>query len=102
MNWNEHILSRKAKAEKINIVKCLTHTKWEVEDQGNLLTIHKMIILSTLRYREEAYGSASKAVLKKLEPTHSRGIRLTQCLQSAAPRTLYAKQGYPHTPTIEI
>jgi hypothetical protein len=35
-----------------------------------------MIILSTLRYGEEAYGSASKAVLKKLEPTHNRGIRL--------------------------
>jgi hypothetical protein len=35
-----------------------------------------MIILSILRYGEEAYGSASKAVLKKLEPTHNRGIRL--------------------------
>jgi hypothetical protein len=35
-----------------------------------------MIILSTLRYGEEAYGSASKAMLKKLEPTHNRGIRL--------------------------
>jgi hypothetical protein len=38
--------------------------------QGNLVTIYKMIILSTLRYGEEAYGSTSKAVLKKLEPTH--------------------------------
>jgi hypothetical protein len=35
-----------------------------------------MIILSTIRYGEEVYGSASKAVLKKLEPTHNRGIRL--------------------------
>jgi hypothetical protein len=49
----------------MNIIKCLAHTKWEAD----LLTIHKMIILSTLRYGEEAYGSASKAVLKKLEPT---------------------------------
>jgi hypothetical protein len=45
-------------------------------DQEKLLTIHKIIILSTLRYGEEAYGSASKAVLKKLEPTHNRGTRL--------------------------
>jgi hypothetical protein len=44
-------------------------------DQGNLLTIYKMIILSTLSYGEETYGSAS-SVLKKLEPTHNRGIRL--------------------------
>jgi hypothetical protein len=28
MNWNEHILSKKVKAEKININKCLAHTKW--------------------------------------------------------------------------
>jgi hypothetical protein len=34
------------------------------------------MILSTSRYGEEAYGSASKAVLKKLEPTQNRGIRL--------------------------
>jgi hypothetical protein len=47
-----------------------------VADQGNLLAIHKMIILSTFRYGEEAYGSASKAVLKKLEPTHNQRIRL--------------------------
>jgi hypothetical protein len=86
MSWNEHILSTKAKAEKINIIKCLAHTKWEA-DQGNLLTIHKMIILSTLRYGEEAYGSAAKA------DWHWK------CLQSAAPTTLYAKQGYLHSPT---
>jgi hypothetical protein len=36
-----------------------------------------MIVLGTLRYGEEAYGSATKAVLKKLEPTHNRGIMLT-------------------------
>jgi hypothetical protein len=58
----------------MNIIKCLAHTKWAA-DQGNLLIIHKMIKLSTLKYGEEAYGSASKAVLKKLEPTHNRGIR---------------------------
>jgi hypothetical protein len=66
MDWNEHILT-----------SCLAHSKWGGgTDQENVLTIHKMIILRTLRYGEEAYGSASKAVLKKLEPTHNRGIRL--------------------------
>jgi hypothetical protein len=38
--------------------------------------MHKMIILSTSRYGKEVYVSASKVVLKKLEPTHNRGIRL--------------------------
>jgi hypothetical protein len=37
-----------------------------------------MIVLGTLRYGEEAYGSATRALLKKLEPTHNRGIELAQ------------------------
>jgi hypothetical protein len=40
------------------------------------LKVHLMILLGTLRYGEEAYGSATEAVLKKLQPTHIRGIRL--------------------------
>jgi hypothetical protein len=36
-----------------------------------------MIVLGTLRYVEEAYGSATEAVLKKLKPTHNRGIRFS-------------------------
>jgi hypothetical protein len=35
-----------------------------------------MIVFSTLRYEEDAYGSASQAILKKLEPTHNRGLKL--------------------------
>jgi hypothetical protein len=35
-----------------------------------------MIILSTLRYGETAYGPASKEVLRKLDPIHHRGVRL--------------------------
>jgi hypothetical protein len=30
-----------------------------------------------MKYGEEAYGSATEALLKKLEPTHKRDIRLT-------------------------
>jgi hypothetical protein len=36
-----------------------------------------MTILSTIRYGEDVYGSASNAVLK-FEPTHNRGIRMAQ------------------------
>jgi hypothetical protein len=35
-----------------------------------------MIILSTIRYGEKVYGSASNAILNKLEPTHNKEIRL--------------------------
>jgi hypothetical protein len=29
----------------------------------------------TMRYGETAYGTASKAVLRKLDPIHHRGVR---------------------------
>jgi hypothetical protein len=66
MTWNEYIFYAKAKAEKkMNIIKCLSHTKWEA-DQQNLIKIHCMVVLSAIRYGEEAYGSASQTVLRKL------------------------------------
>jgi hypothetical protein len=76
ITWNAHILYAKAKAEKkINIIKCLRHTKWGAEQQ-NLIKIHCMVILSTIRSGEEAYGSASQTALRKLKPTHNRGLKL--------------------------
>jgi hypothetical protein len=61
MNWLEHIKNTKARVEKkINIMK------WEA-DKGSGITLNN---------GKEAYGLATKAVLKKLEPTHNRGIRL--------------------------
>jgi hypothetical protein len=35
-----------------------------------------MIVLSTLRYGEEAYGSASCVVLRQLDAVHHKGVRL--------------------------
>jgi hypothetical protein len=66
--------------KKMNLIKCLSHTKWGA-DQENLIKIHRMIILSTLRYGEEAYGSASHAILKKTR-TH------TQQRVKVSPRTI--------------
>jgi hypothetical protein len=76
MNWLKHFGNTKARAEKtINIIKYLAHTTWG-GDQGSLLKVHQMIVLGTLRYGEETYGSATEAVLKNIKPTHNRGIRL--------------------------
>jgi hypothetical protein len=35
-----------------------------------------MIVLTTLRYGEEAYGSASCAILRQLDAVHRKGLRL--------------------------
>jgi hypothetical protein len=69
MNWNKHFQDAKERTgKKLNLTKCLSQT--------TLLKIHQMIILSTLRYGETACGSASKAVLRKLDPIHHIGVRL--------------------------
>jgi hypothetical protein len=40
------------------------------------LWIHQTIVLSTLRYGEEAYGSTACAVLRQLDAVHPKGVRL--------------------------
>jgi hypothetical protein len=72
-----HIQDAKERAgKKLNLTKCMmSHTSWGA-NQKTLLKIHQMIILSTLRYIETAYGSASKAALRQLDPIHHRRVRL--------------------------
>jgi hypothetical protein len=48
--------------------------KWGA-DQGMLLRLHEMMILSALEYGSASYGSASNAKLKRLEPEHNKGLR---------------------------
>jgi hypothetical protein len=41
-----------------------------------LLRVHEMMALSALEYGSAAYGSASNAQLKRLEPIHNKGLRI--------------------------
>jgi hypothetical protein len=76
LNWKEHIKAIKARAtRKLNQLKNLSHTSWG-SDQKTLLRIHQMIVLSTLKYREKVYGSASCVVLRQLDAVHHKGVRL--------------------------
>jgi hypothetical protein len=56
-------------------LKCLAGMKWGA-DQGMLLRVHEMMVLSGLEYGNAAYGSASSAQLKRLEPVHNKGLRI--------------------------
>jgi hypothetical protein len=63
-------------------------------DQGNLLTIHKMIILSILRYGAEAYGSASKARTNP-QPRNKTGTdSIYSAEQSAIINAIYFTSNY--------
>jgi hypothetical protein len=77
LNWKEHIKDVKdvkARAtKKLNLLKSLS--LWG-SDQKTLLQIHQTIVLSTLRYGEEDYGSASCAVLRQLNEVQHKDVRL--------------------------
>jgi hypothetical protein len=55
MNWNKHIQDAEERARKKTQaeLECLSHMNWRA-DQKMLLMIHRMVILSTLRYSETA------------------------------------------------
>jgi hypothetical protein len=70
-NWRAHIFDAKARAlKKLNIIKSLSHTSWGSD---------QLTILPTIRYGEVAYGygSATKAILKRLDPVHHKGVSLS-------------------------
>jgi hypothetical protein len=74
LNWKEQIKNVKARVtKKLNLLKNLFHTSW---GSDTLLQIYQMTVLATLPYGEEAYGSASCAVLRQLDAVHHKGERL--------------------------
>jgi hypothetical protein len=75
LNWKKHIDETRAKATKIlEILKILmAGTKWAA-NEGTLLRVHEMMILSALEYRSVAYESARQSELKRLEAIHNKGL----------------------------
>jgi hypothetical protein len=74
LTWKAHITEAKS-AKRINLLRSLTGTNWGA-DQGMLLWIHEMFILSALENGSTAYGSATDGQLKRLEPIHNRRLRI--------------------------
>jgi hypothetical protein len=59
LTWKAHITEAKAKsAKRMNVLRSLVGTNWEA-DQGMLLRIHEMFMLSAHEYGSIAYGSAT-------------------------------------------
>jgi ribonuclease HI len=76
LKWECHIKNVKARAlTRMNIIRCLAGTEWGA-DQEVLLSAHRAIVESTIRYGETAYGSASPAILKLLDPVQTTGLRI--------------------------
>ena len=77
LNWKAHVMQVKAKALKaLNILKKLSHTTWGA-DRETMLKLYKVTVLPVLEYGSQVYASASKSVLKLLDPIHHLGLRLS-------------------------
>jgi hypothetical protein len=76
LTWKTHIDEVRANAYKrMNLLKYLAGMKGEA-DQGMLLKVHEMIVLSALEFSSAAYGAARHGQLKRLEPVHNKGLRI--------------------------
>jgi hypothetical protein len=64
----------------MNLFKFLCHTKWGA-DQQNLIKIHRMIVLSTLRYGEKAYKKTRNHTQQKVNvsPWTIRNLSNQKC-----------------------
>jgi hypothetical protein len=76
LTWKTHIDEVRANASKrMNLLKYLAGINWGA-NQGMLLRVHEMMVLSTLEFGSAAYGSARDRQLKRLEPVYNKGLRI--------------------------
>ena len=79
---------------RLNLLKVIAHTSWG-GDRRTLLRLHESLILSKLDYGSQVYGSAMPSYLKKLDPIHNTGLRLSVGAFKSTPiSSLYAETGY--------
>ena len=76
LNFRKHIDYIRGKCKKaLNLMKKVSHTKWGA-DRKTLKILYKATVRSILDYGSQVYGSASEAVLARLDPIHNEGMRL--------------------------
>ena len=94
LNWETHVKQMKAKALKaLNILKKLSHTTWGAHRE-TMLKLYKATVLPVLEYGSQIYTSASKGVLKLLDPVHHLGLRLaTGAFRSSPTSSLIVDSG---------
>ena len=76
LRFHKHIQYLKDECQRrLNILKHLSHTSWGA-DSRSLLRIYAALIKSKLEYGVEAYASACKSNLKKLDSIQNSALRI--------------------------
>lgn len=96
LSFLPHINVLKKKASKsLNILKVLSRKHWG-SDRTCLLHIYRTVIRSCLDYGCIVYGSARPSYLKRLDPVHNSGLRLSTGAYRTSPiASLYVDTNEP-------
>lgn len=94
LNWSTQIEYTKQRSrERLNVLKAMANTKFGV-DEKTLLQLHEAMVLSTIDFGSEAYGSAPVSHLKKLDSVHHEGLRIaTGAFRTSPSNSLYSLTG---------
>jgi hypothetical protein len=96
LTWKEHFqYIAKRTSKRLNLLKCLTSTKWG-SDKETLLTLYKSIIRPILDYGSMAFHNASKSQHKVLATIQNKALKIiTSSFKSTANVLLEVECGVP-------
>ena len=99
LNFKAHIENTRNKCRKaLNLMKKLAHTSWG-SDRKTLKLIYKATVLAIIDYGCQVYGSATQPVLRRLDPIHNEGLRLsTGAFRSSPTVSIQVESGEPPLP----
>ena len=91
-----HINALKKKtSQSLNILKVLSRKHWG-SDRASLLQVYRSVVRSSLDYGSIVYGSARHSYLKRLDPVHNLGLRLSTGAYRTSPiNSLYVETNEP-------
>ena len=76
LTWRPHILGLVEDCRKrLNLMRCCAGSSWG-GDRKTLLLLYKSLIRSKIDYGSQAYGSACKSLLSKLEVVQNTALRI--------------------------
>ena len=94
LTFQSHIEDLKTRCLKsLNVLKVVSSTDWGA-DSKVLLRLYQALVRSKLDYGCIVYGSAAKSHLKKLDPIHNSGLRISLGAFRTSPiPSLYTEAG---------
>lgn len=96
LSFLAHINTLKTKTSRaLNILKVLSYKQWGA-DRLCLLRIYRSVVRSILDYGFVVYGSARESYLRRLDPIHNLGLRLSSGAYRTSPvQSMYADCNEP-------